>query len=328
MQNLADTMNNIAVVIPCYKVKRQILSVLSAIGPQVTTVYVVDDKCPEQTGAYVQKNCPDPRVRVIFHETNMGVGGATISGYRRALIDGATIVVKIDGDGQMDPAIMGRIVSPILSGNADYTKGNRFFNIESLRGMPRVRILGNSLLSLINKISSGYWEIMDPTNGYTAIHAAVLKLLPLHKIDNGFFFEGDMLFRLNTVRAVVRDVPIDAKYTDEVSNLRLTRIVLEFPGKYTSRFIKRVFYNYFLRDFNAGSMQLLTAVLLLAFGTAYGSWKWYLSYTSGIPATSGTIMIAALPILIGFQLLISAINYDISSFPKVCIQQYYKDLDK
>src|SRR5215213_9976587 len=195
--------SSIAVVVPCFKVRDRVLAVLERIPPHVDTIHVVDDACPEETGAFVQAHCADSRVRVLTHRENRGVGGAMVTGYRDALAAGASVVVKIDGDGQMDPAALDRFVSPILGGRADYTKGNRFFDIELLKEMPRRRVFGNAVLSIVNKLCSGYWNIADPTNGYTAIHASVLALLPLDKLDRRFFFESDMLFRLNVMRAVV-----------------------------------------------------------------------------------------------------------------------------
>ena len=314
----------IAVVIPCFKVSRHILSVLESIGEEVSVIYVVDDKCPEGSGQLVQAQCHDPRVRVIFHEANKGVGGATISGYRQAVMDGATVAVKIDGDGQMDSGLIPRFVHPILSGLADYTKGNRFFDIEFLSSMPRLRLFGNSVLSLVSKVASGYWDIMDPTNGFTAIHATVLKHLPLEKLDQRYFFESDMLFRLNVLRAVVQDIPLEARYGDEVSSLNIARVAREFPAKYLGRFAKRIFYNYVLRDFNPGTIELFLGGLLLLCGAFYGGWHWFISSHAGIPATSGVVMLAALPILVGFQLLISAINFDIANIPTRPIHKLYQ----
>ena len=306
----------IAVVIPCYRTSRQILDVLSRIDANVARIYVVDDACPEGTGDLVEASRPDDRVRVLRHERNRGVGAAMVTGYRAALADGAQIVVKIDGDGQMDPAQLSRLVAPIAMGAADYAKGNRFYDFALLQDMPRVRLLGNALLSLVNKISSGYWNVMDPTNGYTAIHRAALEALPLGKIDNGYFFESDMLFRLYTVRAVVRDVPLRARYAGESSNLRIGRVLRDFPGKYVSATLKRIFYSYFLRDFNAGTLQLASGLLLLSLGTAYGVTKWINSSVSGFPTTSGAVMLAALPVLVGVQLLLGALQFDIQNVPR------------
>jgi glycosyltransferase involved in cell wall biosynthesis len=310
----------ISVVIPCYKVKKQILAVIADIPKCVSTIYVVDDCCPEKVGRLAEENCADPRVRVLFHEHNKGVGGATISGYRQALADGATVIVKIDGDGQMDPRLLDRFVELILSGKADYAKGNRFFDIELLATMPRGRLFGNSILSLINKATTGYWNVMDPTNGYTAIHSAALRHLPLEKLDQGYFFESDMLFRLNVARAVVVDVPMEARYGSEISNLRISKAVAEFPGKYLRRFVKRIFYSYFLRDFNAGTVELILGTILVLGGTIFGILRWHLSDETGIPATSGQVMLSALPILLGFQLLISVIAFDIANVPTTPLQ--------
>ena len=172
----------IAVVIPCYRVQGKVLDVLGHIGDEVTSIYVVDDACPERTGDLVERSVRDPRVRVIRRERNGGVGAATMTGMSAALADGADVVIKLDGDGQMDPARIPQLTAPILAGEADYAKGNRFFAPQFVKTMPTLRLLGNIVLSFMTKLSSGYWTILDPTNGYFAIHAAVLRLLPLGRI--------------------------------------------------------------------------------------------------------------------------------------------------
>jgi dolichol-phosphate mannosyltransferase len=318
---MSDMVPSVAVVIPCYRVSGRVQDVIARIGPEVHRIFVVDDCCPEQTGDFVERNCTDARVSVIRHADNQGVGGAMVTGYRAALAAGAEIVVKIDGDGQMDPALIPRFVKALAQGQADYTKGNRFYDLESLRTMPRVRLLGNAVLSLVNKISSGYWDVMDPTNGYTAIHRTVLSHLPLAKIDRGYFFESDMLLRLYTLRAVVRDVPMTAHYADETSNLRVGRVLFTFPFKYLRAACKRVFYSYFLRDFNAGTLQLLGALVIGGAGALYGAAKWALSIRSGVAATSGEVMIAALPVLVGVQFLLGALQFDIQNVPRDPLQQ-------
>jgi glycosyltransferase involved in cell wall biosynthesis len=305
----------IAVVIPCYGVRDQIIDVLGAIGPEVSAIYVVDDACPQATGDLVESRSTDPRVRVLRNKENLGVGGATLRGYAAAMDDGMDILVKLDGDGQMDPARIPSLVRPLLEGEADYAKGNRFFNLHDVSGMPVVRLIGNAMLSLVNKVSSGYWDVMDPTNGFTALHANVCRALPLDKIARDYFFESDMLFRLATLRAVVVDVPMPAHYGTEKSSLRVGRVAATFPGRFLTRTVKRVFYGYFLRDFNAGTVQMVLGLALAAFGAIFGAIHWMHSIQSGIPATAGTIMVAALPILLGGHLLISALNYDIANVP-------------
>jgi len=309
-------MSKLAVVIPCFRVKKHVLPVIAAIGPEVRFIFVVDDACPQGTGKFVEAECLDDRVRVVYHEVNRGVGGATLTGYRHALREGADIIIKLDGDGQMDPALIPKLVRPIVDGEADYTKGNRFYSLEDFQQMPLVRVIGNSILSFLSKFSSGYWTIFDPTNGFTAIHGAVAAKLPLDKIDKRYFFESDMLFRLNILRAVVLDIPMKARYADEVSNLRIAKIIPEFLKKHAINSVKRLFYNYYLRDFNVASIEILLGVCALLFGVMFGARMWYVSIATGIPASSGTVMLAALPTLIGIQLVLAFLSYDVGTIPR------------
>lgn len=306
----------IAVVLPSYKVTKNILSVISQIDSLVSRIYVVDDKCPDDSGGYVEKNCSDPRVTVLRHGVNQGVGGAVMTGYRAAIADGADVIVKIDGDGQMDPSLIPFFIEPILSGEADYTKGNRFYDLEEIRAMPPMRLFGNAVLSLMTKLSSGYWDLFDPTNGYTAIHSDVVRHLPLEKISRRYFFETDMLFRLNTLRAVVVDVPMDAQYGDEVSNLKISKIVGEFLIKHVRNFSKRIFYNYYLRDMSIASIELPFGVLLFVSGCGFGFYHWINSLQEGVVTPAGTVMLAALPILMGAQLMLAFLGYDIANVPR------------
>ena len=305
----------VAVIVPSYKVKDSILDVLSKIGPEVGKIYVVDDACPQGTGNFVKENCNDDRVDVLFNPENLGVGGAVIKGYKKAMADGCTILVKIDGDGQMDPVLIPRFIEPILTKKADYVKGNRFYDLAFLRSMPGSRRFGNSIVSFISKMASGYWNIMDPSNGYTAICASVLKYLPLEKIDRRFFFESDMLFRLNTIRAVVQDLPMHSTYGSEQSNLRIPAVLFRFPFKYLVCFIKRIYYNYFLRDFNIGSLELVMTILFLLFGIIFGGIHWISSLETSHPATAGTVLLAGLPVILGFQSLLSFLHFDLANIP-------------
>ncbi|WP_208543172.1 glycosyltransferase family 2 protein [Marilutibacter alkalisoli] len=311
----------IAVVIPCYRVRRHILDVIASIPAFVELILVVDDACPEGSGDFVQSQCSDGRAVVIRRETNGGVGAAVISGYQEALARGADIIVKIDGDGQMDPAQLPALITPLLRGEADYAKGNRFFDVEVVRRMPKQRLVGNAVLSFMNKMSSGYWSLFDPTNGYTAIHATALRCLPLDKVSPRYFFETDLLFRLNTVNAVVEDVPMPAHYGDEISNLRIGRVIGPFLAGHLRNLGKRIFYKYFLRDFSVASLQLVAGSALLLFGMAHGSYHWWLSVSTGIAATTGTVILAALSVLAGLQLLLAFLAYDMTTVPRRPLQQ-------
>lgn len=313
---LPSTPPVIAVVIPCYREKTHILEVIDGLGAGVSHVVVVDDACPDGTGRFVEDHCHDPRVTVIRHQVNQGVGGATVSGYRRALELGADIVVKMDGDGQMDPGLIPAMVAPVVQGRADYAKGNRFHELEGVAHMPALRVIGNLALSFATKVSSGYWSVFDPTNGFTAIHAKVIRRLPLDKLSRGFFFESDILFRLNVARAVVIDVPMRARYGSETSSLRISRVVWEFPLKHLRNTAKRIVYAYFLRDFNIASIELVLGLLLGSFGVAYGAIRWAQSETTGIPATAGTVVLAALPVILASQMVLAFLDFDTRNVPR------------
>ncbi len=317
----AEISQEIAVVIPTYKACNHILGVINEIGPEVARIYIVDDCCPDNSGDFVAANCKDDRVTVVKHTENQGVGGAVMTGYKAAIEDGMDILVKIDSDGQMDPALIMDFVAPIVNGEADYTKGNRFFDLEKVRSMPKVRLFGNAVLSLMCKLSSGYWNLFDPTNGYTAIHADVARHLPFNKISRRYFFETDILFRLNTLRAVVVDVPMAAKYADEVSNLKISKIIGEFFVKHVRNFSKRIFYNYYLRDMSLASIELPVGLVLLVFGSIYGGYHWIHSAQAGVSTPAGTVMLAITPILTGLQFVLAFCSYDISSVPRRTISK-------
>ncbi|UZK03137.1 glycosyltransferase family 2 protein [Venatoribacter cucullus] len=311
-----DFKDKIAVVIPTYKARNHILDVIGGIGPEVNRIYVIDDCCPDGSGEYVSNNCTDSRVVVIKHAENQGVGGAVMTGYAAAINDDMAILVKIDSDGQMDPSLLMDFVTPIILGEADYAKGNRFFDLEKVRAMPGVRLFGNAVLSLMCKLSSGYWNLFDPTNGYTAIHSDAARHLPFDKISRRYFFETDILFRLNTLHAVVVDVPMDAKYGDEVSNLKISDIVGEFLRKHIRNFFKRIFYNYYLRDMSLASIELPVGVVLLMFSLVFGGYHWWNSVATGMATPAGTVMLAAMPALVGLQFIFAFLSYDIASVPK------------
>ena len=310
-------MQNVAVVIPSYRVTQHILEVLEGIGPEIRQIFVVDDACPDSSGDFVEKHSRDKRVKVLRHSENQGVGGAVITGYRAALEAGADIVVKVDGDGQMNPALIPNLIAPILAGEADYAKGNRFDSLEDLYEMPRVRILGNAVLSLWSKQSTGYWRITDPTNGFTAIHRKALENIHLDKLRKTYFFESDMLFRLSIINAVVTDVPMKAVYGDEKSHLKIRKVLVEFPFRHTVNLLKRVFYRYYLREWSIASIELPVGLSLLVFGLWFGIASFIDASGAGRATTAGQVTVAAIGIILGVQFLLSFLAYDVQSEPKI-----------
>lgn len=306
------TYPKVCVVIPCFKVKDSILDVISQLDSMVQRIIVVDDFCPDRTGIFVEENTVDPRVKVIYNEANLGVGGSTINGYRCGLEEGYEILVKVDGDGQMDGRRIPELIEPLVNGRADYSKGNRFFNLKYLKGMPKVRIIGNIALSFLSKASSGYWFLFDPNNGFTAIKSEVLANLPLDSISRRYFFESDMLFRLNMEYARVAEIRMPAIYGDERSNLNVLKAVFEFSIKHLRNFIKRLIYTYLLRDFSVASINLIIGSILLLFSIVLGSYAWIHGITSSAQTSTGTQVLVAISFLGGLQMILSFLNHDIT----------------
>lgn len=307
---------SIAIVIPAYRVENGIQEVLMELPYYAKHIIVVDDASPDATAEAVKiiaKN--DRRIILIEHDKNQGVGGAMRTGFYKALELGAQIVVKVDGDGQMDLSHLPEMLTPLIEGRADYAKGNRFRDFQALRQMPLIRRIGNMGLSFLVKAATGYWNIFDPTNGFIAIRANVLAQLPLDRIDRSFFFETSMLANLYMIGAVIGDVPMPARYRGETSNLSIRRTLFEFPLKLLRTFLRRLFIKYMIHDFSMASIYLLSGFPLLLFGLIFGSIKWADYAMRDIPAPTGTVMLPTLSVLLGIQFLIAAIEIDLRSTP-------------
>lgn len=306
----------IAVVIPAYRVAGQIQRVLAGIPEFVERIIVVEDASPDDTGPLVEA-VADPRVTLIRHPVNRGVGGAMKTGFAEAINSGMDIVVKMDGDDQMDPKAMGRLLAPLLAGRADMAKGNRYQDFRSLKKMPTVRIIGNAGLTFMIKMASGYWNMFDPTNGYFAIRTEALARANLDRLPDRYFFESGFLIQLGILGAVVEDVSIPARYGEEHSSLSVMRTLFEFPPRLAWGMMRRVFWRYFVYDFSAVSLFLITGLPLLCWGVWFGLKTWRASAgAEGTPATAGTVMLAAMPVIIGFQLLLQALVVDIQNVPR------------
>jgi dolichol-phosphate mannosyltransferase len=311
-KRMASKSPGITVVIPAFKVAEQIISVIQAIDKSVTQIIVIDDMCPQKSGEIVNKKIKDSRVKVLFNQKNLGVGGSMLRGYDEALKTKATYIVKLDGDGQMDPRLIPKFISELEKNNGDYAKGNRFADSESLNTMPKIRIVGNLVLSFLAKFSTGYWNIFDPNNGFTVIKSDVLAQLPLHKISPRYFFESDMLFRLNLIGAHVVDVPMTAIYGTEKSNLKVTKTLFEFPIMHLRNFLKRITYNYFIRDFNLASIELVLALNFLFFGFLIGVISLFKAINTQTSMSVGILVLISILVISGLQLILSFFSFDMN----------------
>jgi len=314
--------NKIGVVIPSYNVASHIVSVVSSMPSYVDRIYIVDDCCPQNSGKVVKECKTLPRnikssIYIIKNKENLGVGGAVKNGFEQALKDKMNIIVKIDGDGQMDPSLIKSFAIPLIEKKANYVKGNRFYNLDDLKEMPLVRIIGNSALAFMAKMSSGYWSLFDPNNGFVAIKNSTLQNIALHKINDRYFFESDMLFRLNIIGAKVYDLPMKSKYANTgKSNLSPLKSIIPFFVFHLKNYFKRVIYNYFLRNFSFASINLILGIILISFSIFYGMHikNFYIAIGEEVTPVGIVIMIYS-ALIIGVQFFLSFLNHDMASEP-------------
>lgn len=302
------------VVVPCYDVGGRLADVLRSLPAWIDHVVVVDDG----SRAPIAIAADDPagaRMTLIRHEANRGLARAMETGYRKARELGADFVVKVDGDGQMDPAEMPRLLAPLVAGSADLTKGNRFLRRRHLAGMPIVRRAGNLVLSFLSKLATGYWNVFDPTNGYVAVRREVIDELDLSRLGPGFFFETSLLCQAFLVGAVVRDVSMPARYGDERSTLSVRRATLAFPFLLIRAFGRRILLQHFLRDFTPVALLLLAGTAMLGAGLSYGTAVWRASASVHQATPTGTIVVVAMLVLAGFQMLLQAFVLDVGTVP-------------
>lgn len=307
--------HRVGVVVPCYRVEGQIRDVLTHLPELVDRIFVIDDASPDRTAEIVEA-IGDERITLLRHEHNQGVGGATCTGLAAALRDDVDLVVKMDGDGQMDPDRLPELLAPLARGEADLAKGNRYTSITSVRAVPLLRLLGNIALTFMVKLASGYWNLFDPSNGFVALRRGLAERLPLNRLPRGYYFESGLLVELGIRRAVVCDVPMEAVYGDEPSSLSLPRVMLTFPFRLGWGLMRRIFWRYFVLDFTAVSVLLLLGVPSVIGGVVFGGVTWFQMSRADVYTSPGLVMLAALPIILGVQFLLQALLLDVTGVPR------------
>ena len=303
----------IAAVVPAYKEEQMIATVIETMPDFVDHIVIVDDCSPDGTSDVV-RSIDEPRVTLIRHEVNQGVGGAIITGHKTAMALGADVNVVMAGDAQMDPAYLPDLLDKVTASGFGFSKANRFFAPESFEGMPRHRVFGNIVLSFMTKLASGYWHLFDPQNGYTAVRTEVLKRIPLDHVAKRYSFENDLLIHLNIQQVSAVDVPVPAVYGEEVSSISLRKVVPELMNLLFAGFWRRIWYRYVLWSFSPIALLLFLGLAAFLFGLGVAIWIGFVIVGS-IIATAGTVMLAALPLMVGTQMLISALQLDIQASP-------------
>lgn len=303
----------ISISVPAHNEEAHIDQVITTMPEWVDHIVIVDDLSSDKT-AEKAESVGDPRVHVIRHEVNTGVGGAVLDGHRRGVELGCDVSVVMAGDAQMDPDYLPALLDPICDEGFGFTKANRFFSMDSFRGMPKYRVFGNIILSFLTKLASGYWNLFDPQNGYTAITRQTLERLNFDRIAKRYEFENDLLINLNILNVRATDVPIPAVYGNEVSGMRMTKVVPAISRLLFKGFWKRIIGKYVMRSFSPIALFLFTGLALCAWGFLFG--LWVLWKTIGVPvASTGTVLLSVMPLMLGIIFLVQALVLDIQASP-------------
>jgi glycosyltransferase involved in cell wall biosynthesis len=305
----------IAVVVPAYREQLHIARVIATMPQFVDHIIVIDDASPDDTYSAATA-AADARTEVIRHEINKGVGGAIITGHRRALELGAQVSVVMAGDGQMDVDYLPALLDPIADSGYGFSKANRFFSATSFAGMPRYRIFGNIVLTLLTKMSSGYWDLIDPQNGYTAVRTDAFAKIPLDRVSERYDFENDLLIWLNIANVRAIDVPIPAVYGEEVSSIKLHKVAPRILSTLIRGGWRRFWLKYVLWSFSPIALLTIVGVPLLLLGLVTGVWAVASSLTAPGSVTTGTWLLAVAPSLVGIQLILQALVLDIQATPR------------
>jgi glycosyltransferase involved in cell wall biosynthesis len=308
----------IGVVVPAYNESKLIANTLTTMPSLVDTIIVVDDKSNDMTADIIKEIAKrDRRVTMIQHEVNQGVGGAIVTGYKKAVELEIDVTAVMAGDGQMDPNDLTNIIDPVANGDADYTKGNRLFQGDAWSMIPHYRYFGNSFLSLLTKIASGYWHIADSQTGYTAVSLKVLKKLHLNTIYKRYGMPNDMLIKLNQYDFRVKDIHVRPVYNiGEKSEIKLFKVIPKISWLLIKGFWKRLFFKYVIKDFHPLIFFYILSFILLGASVPLAIRLFYIWFLIG-DMPDMTAMALIFTLISGLQTLFFGMWFDM---------EYNKDL--
>jgi len=305
----------IGVVIPAYNEEKLIRITVDGIPPYVSRIFVINDASTDST-AQVLESIKDPRLHVITHEINQGVGAAILHGYKRALKENMDLIVVMGGDNQMNPDQLPKLLMPIIQGKADYTKGNRLLSKEFRGGMSKWRLFGNSVLTMINKISSGYWHIMDPQNGYTAISRKALSGIDIDTLFTYYGYCNDMLVKLNTFGFRTMDVTMPARYGQEKSSIKYSKFMFRVSGMLFRKFLWRLKMKYMILSFHPLVFFYTLGMVLVPIGLLFGAYIFASKLFLGWPVSPNSPLLDALLLITGIQFTLFAMLFDMQESDK------------
>jgi glycosyltransferase involved in cell wall biosynthesis len=314
--------HTIAVVVPAFNEELLIQDTLLSVPAFVDRIYAVNDASTDKTQAIMEETSKkDPRIIPILHEKNMGVGAAIVTGYRKALEDHMHLVVVMAGDNQMDPQVMPSLLDPIINNKADYTKGNRLLSPEYRRGMSKWRFIGNTILTIMTKFSSGYWKLMDPQNGYTAISHRALERLSFDRIYPRYGYCNDLLVKLNVFGFRVMDVEMPARYGRETSKIRYGNYIVSVSWLLFRDFFYRLRQKYIVLSFHPLVIFYLFGSVLTLMGLCAGLFTtYYVLVEHGQLFVRGVLSL--LMFAIGVQFLSFALLFDIQESKDISLADW------
>lgn len=302
----------VAVVVPCHNEELLIKRVVDTMPDYVDAIFIVDDCSTDHTVAVVEElaESQPERVKLLRHESNQGVGGAIATGYKVALAESFDVTAVMAGDAQMDPADLDAIVGPVAIGECDYTKGNRLFTGDAWNIIPRIRYLGNSMISLLTKIASGYWHVADSQSGYTAISLRALRTINWDLMYKQYGQPNDLLVRLNIYNFSVRDVPVRPVYgVGEQSGLKPFRLIPRLSWLLVRLFFFRMVQKYVIRDFHPLLFFYASGLVLFPAGVVFGGYLFTMRFLLG-PVSGTSALFAAFLVITGLQFLFFAMWFD------------------
>ncbi len=304
----------VAAILPCYNEEKLITKTITTLPDFVDHIIAVDDLSTDKTWKTIQGLAKkNKRVIPIHHTVNQGIGGAYVSGFEKALGNGADLIFTMAGDAQCNPKYMSNMADTLIDENLDYVKANRFVHLEALRQMPTFRRVGNTIITILTKFSSGYYSIFDSQNGYGVFKKKTLENLPVEHIGRRYDYENTLLISLAIMGAKIKDEAVPAIYGDEESTIPVFKTTMRALKVVWLGFWRRIYNKYVIVNFHPIALFIFCGLFLTGIGTLFGLYLLVAKIGYSITPSSGTVMLAVLPIILGFQLLLSAITMDMNN---------------
>lgn len=304
----------VGVVIPAYNEEKLIIRTLTTLPDYVDKVFVVDDCSVDKTLEILHKHAKkDKRLTVLHNEVNQGVGTSVVNGFKAALETDVDLVTVMAADAQCNPEYIHKMIDTLIDSESDYVKANRFIHLEDLAQMPTYRRIGNIVITILTKFSTGYYSIFDSQNGYGVFRRATLEALPFDQIGKRYDYENTLLIALSIMNAKVKDEAVPAIYGEETSSIPFFRTATRALKVLWNGFWRRIYYKYVLVNFHPIALFLFSGILFVLIGAGFSIEILLVKLFRGLSPSTGTVMLAALPLIVGFQLLLTSIIMDMNN---------------